>query len=101
MQSYDEKALLRFHIIIGYFQFFHKSFLWQGKNNYICIMSNEESLNFVFSEDVKLLETADLEDYCLHLLCKEGEGSFVYNDRCFYLQRNSLVVIAHPRKASN
>lgn len=64
-------------------------------------MSNEESLNFVFSEDVKLLETADLEDYCLHLLCKEGEGSFVYNDRCFYLQRNSLVVIAHPRKASN
>ena len=46
-------------------------------------MSNEESLNFVFSEDVKLLETADLEDYCLHLLCKEGEGSFVYNDRCF------------------
>ena len=50
-------------------------------------MSNEESLNFVFSEDVKLLETADLEDYCLHLFCKEGEASFVYNGRCFYLPK--------------
>lgn len=64
-------------------------------------MNNEDRLKFVFLEDVKLLERMELKDFCLHLLCTDGEGSFVYNDRCFHLSKNSMAVITHPEQAGN
>lgn len=64
-------------------------------------MNDIEGLEFVFSDDVDILGSSDLEGFCLHLICTDGDGSFVYNDRCFYMQKNSLVVISNPGQAGN
>ena len=33
---------------------------------------------------------------CMHLLCTAGEGSFVFNGRCYHIVKNDLVVIPNP-----
>jgi AraC-like DNA-binding protein len=37
----------------------------------------------------------------MHLLCTAGEGSFVFNERCYHIAKNDLVVIPMPARVSN
>ena len=37
----------------------------------------------------------------MHLLCTAGEGSFVFNERCYHIVKNDLVVIPNPTKMKN
>lgn len=62
---------------------------------------NNNELNVIHSEDFHKLESEELHDCCVHMICTAGEGSFVFNDTCFHIQKNSLAVISHPGEVSN
>ena len=52
-------------------------------------------LGFLGMNDPKLSHT------CMHLLCTEGEGSFVFNAKCYQIEKNDLVVMTNPSRAKN
>ncbi|MBO7572858.1 MAG: AraC family transcriptional regulator [Bacteroidales bacterium] len=37
----------------------------------------------------------------MHLLCTAGEGSFVFNERCYHIVKNDLVVVPMPDRVKN
>jgi AraC-like DNA-binding protein len=57
--------------------------------------------DFHYSTDFYAMNARELHHTCMHLLCTAGEGSFVYNERCFHIVRNDLVVILRPDCVSN
>ena len=67
------------------------------KSFYLCPMKP----HFQYSYDINGINAESLADCCLHLICLEGEGSFVYNERCFHFVKNSLVVVPTPCKIKN
>ena len=58
-------------------------------------------IDFLYSTDFLAMNTPELEHTCMHLLCTAGEGSFVFNERCYHIVKNDLVVIPHPNRAKN
>ena len=58
-------------------------------------------LEFVYSDDFMQMNSPTKSHCCMHLLCTEGEGSFVYNGRCYHIVKNDLVVLIHPERAKN
>ena len=42
-----------------------------------------------------------LSHTCMHLLCTEGEGCFVFNAKCYQIEKNDLVVMTNPSRAKN
>ena len=57
--------------------------------------------DFLYSTDFYGMNASDLSQTCMHLLCTEGEGSFVFNDRCYHIAKNDLVVMPFPHRAKN
>ncbi|MBQ7741926.1 MAG: AraC family transcriptional regulator [Bacteroidaceae bacterium] len=47
------------------------------------------------------MNAPELSHTCMHLLCTAGEGSFVFNERCYHIVRHDLVVIPYPNRVSN
>ncbi|MBO6025551.1 MAG: AraC family transcriptional regulator [Bacteroidales bacterium] len=37
----------------------------------------------------------------MHLICMAGEGSFVFNEKCYHIAKNDLVVMPYPTRAKN
>ena len=58
-------------------------------------------IDFLYSIDFHTMNAKELSHTCMHLLCKAGEGSFVFNERCYHIVRNDLVVIPMPARVSN
>ena len=56
---------------------------------------------FKYSTDFYGLNARELRHTCMHLLCLAGEGSFVFNEHCYHITRNDLVVIPIPTKVKN
>ena len=54
--------------------------------------------DFQYSTDFYGINAPELKHTCLHLLCTAGEGSFVFNERCYHIVRNDLVVIPTPSR---
>ena len=42
------------------------------------------------------MNAPELSACCLHLLCTDGEGSFVFNGHRYRIVKNDLVVIVGP-----
>lgn len=57
--------------------------------------------DFQYSTDFYGINAAELKNSCLHLLCLAGEGSFVFNEHCYHIAKNDLVVIPVPSRISN
>ena len=57
--------------------------------------------DFIYSDDFYRMDSKELGHTCMHLLCTAGEGSFVFNEHCYHIRKNDLVVIAMPNRASN
>lgn len=55
----------------------------------------------VFSEEFSLINSPAFYDCVVHLICTEGEGSFLYNDRRFSISKNDIAVISHPKLVSD
>ncbi len=51
----------------------------------------------VFSEEFPLINSPAFYDCVVHLICTNGTGSFLYNDRDFTMSKNDIAVISHPR----
>ena len=58
-------------------------------------------VDFVYSTDFLAMNAPELSHTCMHLLCTAGEGSFVFNERCYHIVKNDLVVIPMPARVSN
>ncbi len=58
-------------------------------------------LYFQYSTDFYGINFPALRHTCMHLLCTAGEGSFVFNERCYHIVKNDLVVIPNPTKMRN
>ena len=57
--------------------------------------------DFKYSTDFYGMNASELSLCCMHLLCTAGEGSFVFNEHCYHIARNDLVVIPTPCKVKN
>ena len=57
--------------------------------------------DFLFSDDFYGMNAPELSHTCMHLLCTAGVGSFVFNEHCYHIVKNDLVVIPMPHRASN
>lgn len=57
--------------------------------------------DFYYSTDFLQMNHPQLGHTCMHLLCLEGEGSFVFNEHCYHIVPNDLVVMEHPNRACN
>ena len=55
----------------------------------------------VFSEEFGLINSPAFYDCIVHLICTEGVGYFLYNDRHFELSRNDIAVISRPQLVSD
>lgn len=58
-------------------------------------------IDFIFSTDFYAVNAKELSHTCMHLLCTAGEGSFVFNEKCYHVGRNDLVVIPMPDRMKN
>lgn len=57
--------------------------------------------DFLYSTDFYGMNAPELSHTCMHLLCTDGEGSFVFNERCYHIVKNDLLVIPYPVRVSN
>ncbi len=58
-------------------------------------------IDFQYATDFLGMNDPKLSHTCMHLLCTEGEGSFVFNGHCYHLAKNDLVVMTNPNRAKN
>ena len=58
-------------------------------------------VDFMYSTDFLAMNAPELSHTCMHLLCTAGEGSFVFNERCYHIVKNDLVVIPMSARVSN
>ncbi|MCR5298494.1 MAG: AraC family transcriptional regulator [Paludibacteraceae bacterium] len=58
-------------------------------------------LDFHYSTEFYRMNSPELSHTCMHLICTAGEGSFVFNERCYHLSPNDLVVMPSPDRARN
>ena len=58
-------------------------------------------IDFLFSTNYYGMNAPELSNTCMHLLCTAGEGSFVFNERCYHIVKNDLVVIPIPNRVRN
>ena len=58
-------------------------------------------VDFRYSTDFYGMNAHELSHTCMHLLCIGGEGSFVFNEHCYHIAKNDLVVIPVPHRVSN
>ncbi len=56
---------------------------------------------FLYSTDFFGMNGPELNHTCMHLLCTAGEGSFVFNEHCYHIMKNDLVVIPMPDRIKN
>ena len=62
---------------------------------------NNMKADFLYSSDFYGLNARELRHTCMHLICLAGEGSFVFNEHCYHITKNDLVVIPIPTKVKN
>ena len=58
-------------------------------------------IDFQYSTDFLGMNAPELAHTCMHLLCTAGEGSFVFNGKCYHIVKNDLVVMPQPNRAKN
>ena len=57
--------------------------------------------DFQYSTDFYGMNARELSHTCMHLICLAGEGSFVFNEHCYHIAKNDLVVIPMPHRVEN
>lgn len=57
--------------------------------------------HFHYSSDIYGINAKEIADCCVHLICLEGGGSFVFNGKGFSLTKNCILVVPNPAKIEN
>ncbi len=60
-----------------------------------------KKIDFQYATDFLGMNDPKLSHTCMHLLCTGGDGSFVFNEHCYHLEKNDLVVMPNPTRAKN
>ena len=63
--------------------------------------SDAMKIDFQYSNDYQAINAPELSHTCMHLICLAGEGSFVFNERCYHIVANDLVVVPMPHRIKN
>ena len=50
----------------------------------------------IYSEDINLINSPQFNDWCVHLICNEGDAMFLFNSKPVTIQKNDAAVINHP-----
>ena len=66
----------------------------------MCIFAAMKT-DFTYSTDFYGINARELSHTCMHVLCTAGEGSFVFNEHCYHIVKNDLVVIPYPDRVRN
>lgn len=64
-------------------------------------MNDDKGLDFVFSTDFQQINNKRFHDWCLHMICLDGEGSFVFNNRCYHVRHNDVIILVLPDQVCN
>ena len=64
-------------------------------------MNEDIELDFVFSTDFQQINNKRFHAWCLHMICLDGEGSFVFNNRCYHVCRNDVIILVLPDQVCN
>ena len=64
-------------------------------------MRDKTKIDFLYSTEFYGINAPELSHCCMHLICTEGEGSFVFNEHCYHIMKNDLVVIPYPERITN
>lgn len=56
------------------------------------VMEEYKDFDIIYGYDFKEINAPELRGCCIHLICLEGEGSFVLNERCFHVSKSDIVV---------
>jgi len=54
----------------------------------------------IYSEDFYRINSSEFKDWCIHLVCLQGRGNFLYNDKIFSFEENDMLVVIHPDRVS-
>lgn len=60
-----------------------------------------KKIDFQYATDFLGMNDPRLSHTCMHLLCTKGKGSFVFNTKCYQIEKNDLVVMPNPTRANN
>ena len=58
-------------------------------------------IDFHYATNFFGMNAPGLRHTCMHLICTAGEGSFVFNEKCYHIAKNDLVVMPNPTRAKN
>lgn len=60
-----------------------------------------EQLKLIYTTDFYSINDIQLSDCCGHMICLEGEGSFVFNEKCFHFCAGDILILTQPHKLKN
>ena len=60
-----------------------------------------KDFDLAYSTDIHMIEDERFSHCIFHIICMGGEGSFVYNESCFHINKNDLIVISRPDEVKN
>lgn len=64
-------------------------------------MNTKTEAKIVYSTLYHLIRSVDFSDWIIHVICLEGKGWFIYDDRKFSISRNDVVIITKPQKITD
>lgn len=64
-------------------------------------MEQSFETQIVYSEEFSHINSIDFVDWCIHLVCLQGEGSFLYNDKYLHIKENDVLIILQSDKISH
>lgn len=98
LQKYSKKLIALFYFLPRYFHVLPQTLGKTIKSWYLCAM---KQVKLIYSEDFGSINTAELSDCCVHMICLGGEGSFVFNDKCFHFCKGDILILTLPHKLRN
>ena len=63
-------------------------------------MAKDKELKIVYSTQFQQIGSVRQKDWCIHLVCLQGEGFFTYGGRPFHVKKYDAVVINAPRQVN-
>lgn len=81
--------------------FTQKRFGVDQNSAYFCNMMIFKDFDLAYSTDIHMIEDERFSHCIFHVICINGEGSFVYNESCFHINKNDLIVISRPDEVKN
>ena len=60
-----------------------------------------EQVKFIYITDYYAINSQQLNGYCGHMICLEGEGSFVFNEKNFHFCAGDILILTQPHKLEN